>query len=115
MSALYTTEPNYVLDVTETDQAVADYDYKISYNQVNLSKGFSVITGTLTATDIKIFVYNKDSVLVDMTQDFVGAATLPQNSCSLVDIPAPVKGVVIRVTPTNVVNAVAFTAFFAKR
>lgn len=109
------TLPNYVIDVTGTNVDAGNNDYKLEYNQVNLSKGFSIVTGTLTAMTVTILGYNKDGVEKDMTSDLCGVTSLASDTVYLIDIPAPIKGVIVRAARSNATNAIALTIFAPKK
>lgn len=111
-----TTEPNYVINSTGSNVDAGNNDYVLAYNQCNLSKGLSIQTGTLTAMDVTILASNKDGTLIDITGDlFTGVTALAQNSFYMVDIPAPVKQIVVRAARSNATNAINLTIFAAKR
>lgn len=109
------TGPNYVVDVTGTNVDAGNNDYTMEYNQVNFSKGFSIITGTLTAMTVTVLTYNKDGVLADSTNDLFGVAALASTTAYIMDTKLPVKGCIIRAARTNATNAIAFTIFAPKK
>ncbi len=112
-----TVQPNYVIAVTGTSVDAGNNDYVLDYNQANLSRGFSIITGTLTAMTVTILADNGAGVNYDATADFCGPAvtTLASNTMYMVDIKVPVKTITIRATRSNAVNAINFIIFAAKR
>lgn len=114
-TATTSTLPNYVIDVTGTNVDAGNNDYTLEYNQVNLSKGFSIVTGTLTAMTVTLLAYNKDGVAKDVTSDLCGAAALASDTAYFIDIPSPVKGIIVRAARSNATNAVAFTIFAPKK
>jgi hypothetical protein len=113
-STIY-TDPDYVIDVAGTNVDSGDVDYTAERNQADFNKGFSIVTGTLTNMTVKVFLYNKDGAAKDMTTDLFGAAVLASDKVYLADIPVPIKGIIIRYSRSNAVNAINFTALFAKR
>lgn len=107
--------PHYVVDISGTNVDAGNNDYALSYDQNNLSKGFSIITGTLTNMSVTILAFNKDGVAKDETNTFTNVSTLASDSMYLVDIPVNIKGIIVRATRSNATNAVAFTIFAPKR
>ncbi len=109
------TIPDIVIDVTGTNVDAGAVDYTVDRAQARFEGGFSIVTGTLTAMDVIVLGFNKSGVAKDMTNDLFGVATLSSNTVYVADVKLPLKGVIIRYTRSNAVNAVAFTALFAKR
>lgn len=114
-TATVTTEPNYVIDVSGTNISAGNNDYLVEYNQVNLAKGFSIVTGTLTAMTVTVRAFNLNGTSKDITNDLFGVSALVSDQNYVTDINLPVKGIIIRAAQSNATNAVAFTAFFPKK
>ncbi len=109
-----TTEPNYVLDVTGTNIDAGNNDYLIAHSQAAFTRGFSIVTGTLTNMTVTVLGYNKDGVAKDMTNDLFKVSALSSDTVYGANVMIPLKGVIVRVARSNATNAVALT-FFAPR
>ncbi len=114
-TSVITTEPNYVIDVSGTNVSAGNNDYTLRYNQVNLAKGFSVATGTLTNMTVTVLGSNKDGVTADITNDLFGVASLSSDTMYGANVNINVNSVIIRAARTNATNAVAFTIFAPKK
>ncbi len=110
-----TNIPYRSTDIVGSDIDAGNNDYVLSYHELNNGRGFSIVTGTLTAVDVTILGSNKDTVLKDFTNDLVGSATLASNKVYMIDIPQPCKKITVRVARTNATNAVNLTIFAPKR
>jgi hypothetical protein len=110
-------EPNHVIEVAGTDVDAGNHDYVLDYNQANLGKGFSIVTGTLTAMDVKVFGYNSTAAsAVDITDDLWESVTsLASNTAYVANIPISLKGIIVRCARSNATNAVSLTIFAPKR
>ncbi len=107
--------PNIELNITGTNVDAGNNDYTLRTPQCNLSRGFSIVTGTLTAMTITILTSNLDGTLKDSTADFcAGATALASDTSYQIDIEVPVKTVTIRAARSNATNAIALN-IFAKR
>lgn len=107
--------PNISIKVTGTNVDDGDNDYVLDFNEAKLDKGFSIVTGTLTAMDVKIYATNNGTDEVDVTQDLIGVLTLASNSAYGVNEMIPYAKVIIRAARTDATNAVNFTIFAPKR
>lgn len=111
--------PDLVIDVTGTNVDSGNNDYVVTYRTGKLSKGFSIITGTLTAMTVTVLAANIHGTAIDITNDLFGTTAAPvtalaSNSAYVADINIPVAEIVVRAARTNATNAVNFTVFGAK-
>ena len=113
-TATTTTSPKLIIDVTGTNVDAGNNDYTISYPQVNLERGFSVITGTLTAMTVTVLAGNSDAALKDITTDLFGVASFSSDTPYVCDVPLQVKKVVVRAARSNAVNAINLTICASK-
>ncbi len=114
-TAVVEYDPNYVIDVSGTDVDAGNNDYSVNYNYANFQKGFSIVTGTLTAMTVTVLGSNKDGVVKDLTQDLFNVSALASDVAYGANVPLPFKTIIIRAARTNATNAVAFTVFFPKK
>jgi hypothetical protein len=101
----YTYIPDFYLTVTGSNVDAGNNDYTLG-RQVNLERGFTITTGTLTNMTVTILGGNTDGTLVDITTDVTGAASLSSNSGYACDVPLQYKSIVIRAARSNATNAV---------
>jgi hypothetical protein len=109
------TEPNHVIWVEGTNVDAGNNDYTVQYNQVNLSKGFSIITGTLTNMTVTVRGFNKDGQAADITNDLFAVGALSSDTTYAWWAPLPYKGITIRAARSNATNEVNLQAFFPKK
>lgn len=114
-TATTTTEPNLVIAVSGSNVDAGNNDYILNYNQAALSKGFSIITGTLTAMDVTVLATNLDGSTADVTSDLFGVASLSSNLPYICDINIPVKSIIIRAARSNATNAINMTIVAPRR
>lgn len=108
-------EPQYSLTISGTNISAGNNDYPLDYLAQNLQYGFSILTGTLTATNVTLWAYNIDSTMaVDVTTDICGVATLASSKVYIVDIKLPVREFFLRVARSNATNA-SYVEIFAPR
>lgn len=113
-AATINTEREYVIDLTGTNVTTTTDDFVISARQANFQKGFSIVTGTLTAMSVTIFASNKDGVAKDVTNALVGAATLASDTGYVCDKRVPYLNLILRCAKSNATNAIALTAVFPR-
>lgn len=115
MSVTTIREPDLWVSVKESNIAAGNNDIIGGRSQVNLEKGFSIITGTLTNMTVTVSAFNDEGQEGDITNDLFGVASLSSNTAYIADIKVPVKGVIVRYARTNATNAANFTVLFAQR
>lgn len=114
-TATTTTEPNLVIAVSGSNVDAGNNDYTLNYNQAALSKGFSIITGTLTAMTVTVLASNLDGAPIDITYDLFGVLSLSSSTPYICDRNIPVKSIIIRAARSNATNAVNMTIFAPRR
>lgn len=107
---------HYNLGVTGTNVDAGNNDYTLSFDQHNLEKGFSIVTGTLTAMTVTVLAYNFDSAkAVDVTVDLFGVSSLASTTGYACNVPIPYNFLIIRAARTNATNAIYLEIFAPRR
>lgn len=109
------TEPNHVIWVEGTNVDAGNHDYTVRYNQVNLSKGLSIITGTLTNMTVTVHAFNKDGQSADVTNDLFAVGALASDTAYAWWASLPYAGIIIRAARSNATNEVNLQACFPKK
>lgn len=94
--------------VTGTNVDAGNNDYTLGTPQTNLERGFTIVTGTLTAMTVTILGGNTDGTLKDITTDVTGVSSLESDTGYACDVPLRYKTIVVRAARTNATNAVDF-------